>query len=88
MSNLILDWWGFAVFVATGIFGWLLGVERNRWKIENLKEEVDEIKKDIKLIEKSNREEQISIARVVVLMESIEEKIVKVEKSLSDKVDK
>lgn len=88
MEDFILKWWGFIVFVVSGLVGWIIGVERNRWKINDLTKEMMEQKQEIKEIKSSIKDDAVSFAKLFIMVERVELKLDNIERRLDQKVDK
>jgi hypothetical protein len=88
MEDFIVKWWGFLAFVIAGIFGWAMGVERNRWKIDDLKEGFLELKAEVDTIKKNSVSENVAVGQLLAIMERIESRMDRIEQKLDGKADK
>lgn len=88
MEDFVLKWWSFLAFVVAGVFGWAMGVELNRWKIDDLKEGFLELKAEVDTIKKNSVSENVAVGQLLVLMERIESRMDRIEQKLDSKVDK
>ena len=62
--DFLKDWWAFFAFVGTGIIGWMMGVERNRWKINDLGNAMVRLEDRVKVLETQGSDEKATLAEI------------------------
>lgn len=72
ITNLVQDWWQFAFFVGGAFVAFIVGKERQRYKVEDigrdvsgLKKEVQDLREELTLIHKQEGAEAVSSARSI-----------------------
>lgn len=69
MLDILERWWPFGAFLITGLGGWIMGVERNRWKINDLGASVALMSARIKVLEDQGHVEGVALAKIGVTLE-------------------
>jgi hypothetical protein len=82
------DWWAFFAFVATGVFGWLLGVERNRWKINDLGHAMKRLEDRVKVLETQGSDEKVILAKIEATLVSVLATLGRLENRIDGKADR
>lgn len=88
MMETFKEWWPFGAFVLTGVFGWMIGVERNRWKISDLTESVNRLELRVETLEKQGSDEKASLATINANITAIMRTLERLESRIDDKRDK
>jgi hypothetical protein len=88
MLDAVRDWWAFAAFAATGLFGWLLGVERNRWKINDLGNTMIRLEDRVKTLESQGSDEKATLAKIEATMGAMLQTLHRLESRIDGKADK
>lgn len=88
MPDLLKEWWSFVFFVGTGVVGWLLGVEKNRWKINDLGEAMIRLERRVGVLESQGSEEKATLAAISVTLMAISATLVRLENRIDGKQDK
>lgn len=88
MLEVLKEWWGFFAFVGTGLFGWMIGVERNRWKINDLGDSMHRLEDRVEKLESQGSDERETLGTIKAHIEIILKTLVRLENRIDDKRDK
>lgn len=85
MEEFILKWWYIILSALAGIFGWLLGTEKNKWRIESIERDLYKVEVRLQSIESTTSHNDKVSARLLALLESLEERTHRIEVKLDQK---
>ena len=82
--SFIRDWWGVAAGAATLLIGFRVGAARRTWDIARLGEELGELKARISTIEKTDKDEAVTLAEIKGHLSGFEGQMAGLQKSLDE----
>jgi uncharacterized coiled-coil protein SlyX len=88
VTEFLKDWWAFFAFVGTGIVGWMMGVERNRWKINDLGNAMVRLEDRVKVLETQGSDEKATLAEIKANLASVLATLNRLESRIDGKADK
>ena len=84
----IRDWWAFGVFVGGGVIAFLLGKERQRFRIDELARRMKELDADVQSIKRQTAAEAISLAEIRVELRANTQALTDLRNDLKGKADR
>jgi hypothetical protein len=88
MADIFRDWWAFVAFMLTGAIGWVLGLERNRWRIDDVGRAVGHLEERVKTLEAQGMASERSQATSNEKLDHIREDLREIKKDLRGKEDR
>jgi len=85
MEEFILKWWYIILSILAAIFGWLLGTEKNKWRIESIERDLYKMEVRLVSIEKITSENDRMSTKLIALLERLEERMDRIESKLDKK---
>jgi hypothetical protein len=81
LHTIIADWWQFAVFLGGAVVAFIVGKERQRFK-------VDQIGREVEAQEKQGAAEAVQLAQIVTSQSHILRTLDEIKQALGTKADK
>jgi pantothenate kinase type III len=88
LHTIITDWWQFAVFVGGAFIAFVVGKERQRFKVDQIGREVEAQGERIKALEKQGTAEAVQLAQIVTSQGHILRTLDEIKQALGGKADK
>lgn len=88
ISDIVADWWQFAAFVTGTAVAFLIGRERQRFKVDQIGRDVDAQGKRIAALEAQGNAEAVQLAEIVVTQGHILTALEDIKETLRGKADK
>lgn len=82
------DTWQFIAFLFGGIFAFVLGRERQRWRIDQLGEKVSDLDRRITGLEEQGHVEAVTLAEIRTTQTTILDALAELRADLKGKADK
>lgn len=88
LANFIADWWQFGAFIAVSVIAFLVGKERQRFKVDQIGKEVEAQGRRIEKLERQGNAEAVQLGQIVTSQTYIISTLDEIKESLRGKVDK
>ena len=88
IANIVTDWWQFAVFVGGAFIAFIVGKERQRFKVDQIGREVEAQGKRIAALETQGNAEAVQLAQIVTSQTYIMKTLDEIKQSLKGKADR
>jgi hypothetical protein len=88
LHTIIADWWQFAVFLGGAVVAFIVGKERQRFKVDQIGREVEAQGERIKALEKQGAAEAVQLAQIVTSQSHILRTLDEIKQALGTKADK
>lgn len=88
LPTLIADLWQFAVFLGSAFIAFIVGKERQRFKVDQIGREVEAQGERIKALEKQGTAEAVQLAQIVTSQGHILRTLDEIKQALGTKADK
>ena len=86
--GIIGDWWAFGAFIGTALIGFFIGRERQRWRVDQIGQEVQNQGHRITILETQGNSDAVQLAKIISTQTHILEGLHEIKASLQQKVDK
>ena len=87
-ANIIADWWQFAIFVGSAVIAFFVGKERQRYKVDQIGQEVERQGRRIRTLEDQGNAEAVQLAQIVTSQGYIVQALNDIKETLRGKADK
>lgn len=88
MVNAVKDWWPFLAFVLGGLVSFLIGKERQRWRVDAIGRELEHQGKRIARLEVKGAEEAVMLGEIKTAQGLILSQLTELRAELRGKADK
>ena len=88
ISNIVTDWWQFIAYLAVAWSSFLIGRERQRFKIQELAQIVTKQGERIEALERQGNAEAVQLAKIVTSQAYIMKTLDEIKQSLKGKADR
>lgn len=88
VAALLIDWWQFGFFILGGVIAFFVGKERQRYRLDQIGQEVEDQGKRIRALETQGNAEAVQLAQIVTSQGYIVQALDEIKASLRGKVDK
>lgn len=88
IARFVADWWQFGAFVGGAVIAFLVGKERQRYKVDQIGQEVEAQGKRIEKLETQGNAEAVQLAQIVTSQTHIIRTLEEIKTGLRGKVDK
>lgn len=88
IAKFIADWWHFGAFIGSAAIAFLIGKERQRFKVDQIGKEVEVQGKRIEKLETQGNAEAVQLAQIVTSQTHIIRTLEEIKTNLRGKADK
>ncbi|MGR3738351.1 MAG: hypothetical protein ACU0B9_07060 [Limimaricola soesokkakensis] len=88
VTNLLREWWPILAAVGAAIVGFKGGQDRNKWRLEHICAELEQVEQRLKAVEKQASSYDVTLSIIQVTLEQIKGTLVEMREDMKNKADK